>query len=187
MRYQLYSMLLAGILSTSVHGESLYQEANYRGLANDVKARLVGDSITVVILETSSAETSNQVDTIESSDNSVSANNSSNTESASIDTNSTYRSGGEVNRSGELLARMTVTIHEILPTGEFRIKGEQKIQINDELQSITLSGNIRPTDIEADNTVLSTRIANARITYKGRGYTSDDEPGAITEFFRWLF
>ena len=179
--------LAACILSCSVSAESLYRETNYRGLVNDAKAQHIGDSITVEVFETSSAQTKNETDTSEETDLGLAASNGSNSEGVSLDTDSNYKSGGAVSRTGKLLARMTVTIHEILPTGELRIKGEQKIRINDEVQSITLSGNIRAIDIDGNNTVHSTRIANARIMYKGRGYTSDDTPGLLTEFFRWVF
>jgi len=167
--------------------ESLYSETTYRSLASDTKASHIGDSLTVLIVENSKAEATNDTDTLETTGNSFGSNNGSNNESLGVDTNSKYRSGGEVKRTGKLLAKITVTVLEVLPTGELRVKGEQNIQVNDERQAITLSGNIRPSDIDVDNTVDSTRIANAKITYKGDGYISDDEPGVITQFFRWLF
>ena len=179
--------VLAVMFPQYVLSESLFLETSYRGLVNDAKASHIGDSITVLIVENSKAESTTEIDSIEASDNSVGANNGSNTESLGIGTDSKYRNSGEVARTGKLVAKITVTIHEILPTGELRVKGEQNIQINDEVQEITLSGNIRPMDVNADNTILSTRIANAQITYKGEGYISDDEPGVITQFFRWLF
>lgn len=184
---QICVFVIAGTVCGVTSAESLYQETSYRGLADDAKARHVGDSLTVVVIENSSAQTKNKTDTNEDSELSLSATNGSNSEGATLGTGSNYKSGGEVNRSGKLLARVTVTVHEVLPTGELRIKGEQTIRINDEIQSITLTGNIRPVDIDNENNVLSTRIANARIMYKGRGYTSDDTPGLLTSFFRFVF
>lgn len=167
--------------------ESLYNEETYRGHATDIKAKQLGDSLTVLIVENAKAEASNDTDSNESTDNSLSESNNANNESFGLDTDSQYKGGGEVARSGELIAKITVTVTEVLPTGELRVKGEQNIQINKEKQAISLSGNVRPTDINADNTVLSTRIANAEIIYNGEGHISDVEPGVITQFFRWLF
>jgi len=170
-----------------VIAESLYDQSNYRGLVDDTKAHHVGDSLTVLVIESSSAETKHATNTNETTSNSASGSTQSDTKSLSVDTASKYKKDGDITRAGKLLARVTVTVHEVLPSGELRIKGEQKIQINDEVQEINLAGNIRPIDIDADNTVLSTKIANAKIVYKGKGYSSDDKPGFITSFFRWLF
>jgi len=177
-------MCLSGPCANS---ESLYHQDSYRGLVNDTKAGHIGDSLTVLVVENSSAETKHATNTNETTGDSVSGSTQSNNKSLSVDTTSKYGNDGVITRAGKLLARVTVTVHELLPSGELRIKGEQKIQINDETQEISLAGNIRPIDIGADNTVLSTKIANARIVYKGKGYSSDDTPGYITRFFRWLF
>jgi flagellar L-ring protein precursor FlgH len=186
LRYTIFLFLFL-LCGPAAQAESLYDETTYRGLADDTKAGHIGDSLTVLVYESSSAETKNATDTTETSNNSVNGSTDIESKSLAVDTASNYKNGGDATRSGKLLARVTVTVHEILPTGELRVKGSQKIQINDELQEITLAGNIRPIDIDASNTVLSTKIANARIIYKGKGYTSDDKPGVITQFFRWLF
>lgn len=179
--------LIILVHSEIASSESLYDQTTYRGLVDDTKATHVGDSLTVLVVETSSAESKHGTNTDETTNNSVSGSNQNTTKSLGVDSTSKYKKDGDITRTGKLLARLTVTVQEVLPTGELRIKGEQKIQINDELQEITLEGNIRPIDIDADNTVLSTKIANARIVYKGKGYSSDDKPGFITNFFRWLF
>jgi len=169
------------------HAQSLYKESSYRGLATDSKAARIGDSITVLVTETAAAESSIGNNSNENSANSVSGSNQTNTESLTTSANSDYKLGGKVTRKGKLLAKLTVTVHEVLPSGELVIKGEQTIQVNNEKQLISISGNIRSVDIDADNTVLSSKISNAQLSYSGEGFIGSDKPGVITEFFRWLF
>jgi len=64
---------------------------------------------------------------------------------------------------------LTVSIREILPNGDFKVAGEQFLTVNQEPQKVTLEGRVRPLDISDGNVVLSTRLADAKITYVGEG------------------
>ncbi|NPA24785.1 MAG: hypothetical protein GXO34_03040 [Deltaproteobacteria bacterium] len=76
---------------------------------------------------------------------------------------------GATSRSNTLTARIAARVVEILPNGDFRIVGTHFTQVNNEEHYVTVSGIIRPTDITADNYILSSAIADARIEYSGSG------------------
>ena len=86
---------------------------------------------------------------------------------------SDFDGGGRTQRTSRLLTTVTVTVREVLPGGRLRIAGSQSIQVNEELQQVTLEGVVRPADITDGNVVQSTRVADARITYVGEGDVSE--------------
>jgi len=178
----IFFITYSGILGAT----SLYVASEYSGLVEDKKAYKVGDSLTVLIVENSSAEASSDISSNRSFGIAASANTTDEVNTADLNASANMQNAGEVNRDGSLLARITVTVHDVLPTGELLVKGNQYISINDEEQIIALEGNVRPSDINNENMVLSTRIANANITYSGDGLTNG-KPGVITRFFKWLF
>ncbi len=79
----------------------------------------------------------------------------------------------ETNRNGKIKASLTVQIKTVLPNNTYLVEGVQSIRINGERQTILLSGIVRQEDITQQNTILSTRISNAQITYDGHGTVSD--------------
>ena len=81
----------------------------------------------------------------------------------------TFEGKGETSRSGSLTARMSATIVEVLPNGNLKVQGSREVIINQEKQRLTLTGIVRPEDVKANNTVMSTFLADARITYDGKG------------------
>ncbi|MBN2809591.1 MAG: flagellar basal body L-ring protein FlgH [Deltaproteobacteria bacterium] len=76
---------------------------------------------------------------------------------------------GATSRSNTLTAKIASRVTEVLPNGDFRIMGTHFTQVNNEDHFVTISGIIRPTDISADNYILSSAIAEARIEYSGTG------------------
>ena len=80
-----------------------------------------------------------------------------------------FDGGGRTQRASRLLTTLTVTVQEVLDSGLLRVAGTQSLTVNDELQRVTLEGLVRPLDVTDGNVVLSTRIAQARITYVGEG------------------
>lgn len=77
--------------------------------------------------------------------------------------------GGQIQRSGRLLATLAVTVSDINDNGNLVITGEQEIVLNNEIQRIRLDGVVRPEDISPDNTIASTRVSGARIELTGYG------------------
>jgi flagellar L-ring protein precursor FlgH len=155
--------------------ESLYQEGSFRSLTADNKAFRVGDSLTIQVFENSSASTSANTGTRRANDiaGSVTHNGGKVVGQLGIGVAGDFDGGGRTQRANKLLATLTVTVMEVLPNRELRVAGEQLLTVNDELQKVNLEGRVRPQDISDGNVVLSTRLADARITYVGEGDVSD--------------
>ncbi|HSW24916.1 MAG TPA: flagellar basal body L-ring protein FlgH, partial [Burkholderiaceae bacterium] len=83
--------------------------------------------------------------------------------------NGDFEGGGTTQRANRLLATLTVTVRDVLPNGELRVGGEQVLVVNGERHHVSLEGRVRPQDLTDGNVVLSTRLADARITYVGEG------------------
>ncbi|WP_136514996.1 flagellar basal body L-ring protein FlgH [Geomonas edaphica] len=168
---------------------SLWQ-ASSTGLAEDVKARRRGDIVTVVISENASA--SKKAATGTSRDSSISAGipkllglektpikswaDLANLLSAS--NSSKFDGAGSTSRQETLQATISAKVVDVIPNGNLLIEGRRNVKVNNEDQVIVLSGTVRGRDISADNTVNSALIADARISYSGKGVISDrQKPG----------
>lgn len=93
---------------------------------------------------------------------------------------STFEGKGETTRKGSLTGSISAMVVEVLPSGVMRIEGEKIIAVNDEDQVMVISGLVRPNDVNSQNEVLSTHIANLRIDYFGRGSVGD------VQYVGWL-
>ena len=89
--------------------------------------------------------------------------------SSSTETNA----DGEIKRSESLELNVAAVVTEVLPNGNLLIRGSQEVRVNAELRVLTIAGMVRPSDIGAENTISYERIAEARISYGGRGRVSE--------------
>ena len=80
---------------------------------------------------------------------------------------------GSVDRKEELQTNVAGVVTQVLPNGNLVVEGRQEIRINFEIRELIVAGIVRPEDIESDNTIDSTKIAQARIAYGGRGQITD--------------
>ena len=80
---------------------------------------------------------------------------------------------GNISRGETVLLKVAGAITQVLPNGNLVVNGKQEVRINSELRELVISGVIRPQDILSDNTVQHDRMAEARISYGGRGQLTD--------------
>lgn len=86
---------------------------------------------------------------------------------------STYKGTGNITRRDKLTLRVAATVIDRLPNGTLQIEGTQEVRVNYELRELTVSGFVRPADIDRNNEIDYDRIAGARISYGGRGQITD--------------
>ena len=171
-----------------VAGPGMIDPTVYHGLAEDRRAHRVGDTLTVLVIETSRASAAANTD----SANDVQL-------TAGLRTNSRNRGGaltlggsdtgtGETTRSGTLQAQLSVRVVAVDTQADtLRIHGEQSVVVNGETQRIALTGSVRPEDIGSNNTIPSTRISEAVIEFTGRGDVSAPQRRSIIyRVTKWL-
>jgi flagellar L-ring protein FlgH len=155
-----------------------------RSLFSDRRAQMPGDVLTVLISEVASMST--QAQTQLRKGESANANllqRDGEIQLASVGFDSQFAGGGQMERSGTLLARLSMQIDSIDANGNFIVSGEQLIIVNNEKQKIRVTGLVRPDDIASDNTIPSWRVAGANIQLLGDGIlTKKARPGILT----WL-
>ncbi len=159
-------------------------------LVTNMKAHVVGDVVTIIIVEQSTANTASKTDA------------NTKTEISGgpglgfldvlgqwgLDSENKFKGDGKTSRTGNLRAEISARIVEKLPNGDFVLSGTRMVDINGERQLIEITGICRERDITADNTIMSTYIADAQIAYNGSGaITNAGEPGIITKIVNWLF
>ena len=191
-------------LPAAQNSGAIYQPGFETNLYDDRKAYRVGDIITITLSERTQA--SKKAGSSMSKDSSaklgltslfgggVSIDNPSTSlnplkaEDLSLDVgySGTRDTDGEsdANQSNSLTGSITVTVAEVLPNGILAVRGEKWMTLNTGDELVRIAGLVRADDIATDNTVFSTRIANARITYSGTGAFADaSQPGWFDRFF----
>lgn len=188
MRIFLFVLLTATISSSGVsRAENLSTPSSTSALVRDIKASVVGDTLTVIIVQSAEARNSsrNARDRSSTASGSVSAGDLS--EFFDLSLGRDYSGVGEVRRSESFVTQMSATVTGVMPNGDLLIEGGQSLQINGETTRIDVTGRVRPYDITGQNTILSSRIADARIQYDGKGFVSDSaRPGLISRIFETL-
>lgn len=165
-----------------------------QSLFTDIKAHKVGDLLTVTVSENVRASNQVQTKTEKSTSDKVDAGPGTGTLSflplIGFDGSgkSTHDGKGENSRSGSVRGRMTVTVMSVKPNGDLIIEGTKTIIISGDKEQMTVTGVVRPKDITADNTIESSLIADAQISYTGKGAANTAaRPGFITRVINWLF
>ena len=158
----------------------IFQAAAYRPMFEDHRARLVGDTLNVRIVEkvTATASSTSSVDKAGSLELGVSALPGINPRAfvrgtASGSSASTFEGKGATESSNDFSGTITVVVRGVLPNGHLLIAGEKQIGVNENVDVLRFSGQVDPRAIQAGNTVQSAQIANVRLEQRGRGQQSE--------------
>ena len=180
----------------NLKADSLYPVEGSSSVYTEKRARRVGDVITVMIQETNQATNAASSNDQKSGSVVVGAGsgflgssflNSNTTGNIGLGGGTSHQGQGTSSRSSNVTGQMTAKIISVLPSGNYLIEGSRYVEVNDEKQTIDVTGEIRPDDISSDNTVVSTRVANARIKFTGTGPASETaKPGLLTRVLGWL-
>jgi flagellar L-ring protein FlgH len=170
---------------------SLWQGDEGNWLA-DIKAHQLGDIVTVIINENASASKEATTETDRGSsmtagipnlfgyETVLQEKNAGLNMSSLVDANfkNEFKGSGKTTRSEDLAATLTTQVIKVYPNGNMKIRGGKSVVVNNENQIIYLTGIIRSSDVNADNTVDSSKLLNAQIAYTGKGAISDKQkPG----------
>jgi flagellar L-ring protein precursor FlgH len=182
---------------TAGHG-AIYQAGQDVRLFENTVARRIGDTLTIRLVESinaskSSSTTTNKNTSVELPGPTIAGrpvtNNGVEVLSAGVDNATSFDGAGSSRQSNSIFGDITVTVAKRWPNGNLFVRGEKWITINQGREYVRVSGIVRAVDIEPDNTVPSTKIADARITVAGRGPLADaNAPGILARFFNspWL-
>ncbi|WP_294291439.1 flagellar basal body L-ring protein FlgH [uncultured Sphingomonas sp.] len=174
------------------NGAIFQVSAGYGGLYEGARARAVGDPLTIILTERTQASKSagSKLDSgggfgitppstgllsaIKPSDIGTSGNRN-------------FNGTGTADQSNALSGEISVTVAEVLPNGTMIVQGQKTLTLNRGDEFIQIRGVVRPADIDANNRVLSTRVADAKIAYTGRGDVQRaSRQGWLNRFFQTI-
>lgn len=174
-----------------VNNGAIFQAGQYRPLFEDHRARLVGDTLTVQIVEkvTASQKSTSTVGKKGELSAAVTAlpgiaPNSFGRAAAAGNSSNTFEGKGSTENSNDFSGTITATVTGVLPNGHLQIAGEKQIGVNHNVDVLRFSGQVDPRAIQPGNSVASAQIANVRIEHRGRGQQADAQGiGWLARFF----
>lgn len=183
--YQPVAMPMPEPDAVAYQPNSLFR-SNAKGFFKDQRAHSIGDILTVIVTISDKAQIANQTERRRSSSNeagvggvlgsvfnSVAPADVSASTALSTDSGINDAGAGSVNRSENLETEVAAVVTQVLPNGNLVIEGHQEVRVNFEVRDLVVTGLVRPEDINNDNTISSSKIAEARIAYGGRGQITD--------------
>jgi flagellar L-ring protein FlgH len=182
------------ILSALIAMVYIASAAPVGNLYSDHRAVRNDDILTVLIVE--SAKAGSESNTKTSKENSIGASADGGSGALkflpAFGANGSSKVGfdgsGGTSREGSLVATISARVIKVLDNGNLSIEGSKVVEINQEKEIIKLSGIVRPQDIMTNNIVYSSSIAEAQITYTGKGaVNSGQRPGVLARFLNWIF
>jgi flagellar L-ring protein precursor FlgH len=172
---------------------SLFQRASYRPAFEDSRARLVGDLVTIQIVESLAASqvTASTVNRNTSSDNTLSAAPLKGLIGVDLlnlnmaaKTNNDFSGKGGTTAANTFSGSITTTVIEVLPNGNLVVAGEKQIGVNQNVDVMRFSGTVDPRLLQPNNIISSTQVANVRVESKGRGAQGEAQTvGWLSRFF----
>jgi flagellar L-ring protein precursor FlgH len=184
--YKPVSMPMPSAEPVAYAPNSLWSKGS-RAFFKDQRARRIGDILTVAVIITDKAKIDNSTGRSRTETDSTSVGGlpgaladrlllPGEAPASNLINNSTKTSqqgNGSVDRSETLSTNVAALVTQVLPNGNLVIEGRQEVRVNNEIRELIVAGVVRPEDIASDNTIESTKIAEARISYGGRGQITD--------------
>lgn len=174
-------------------GGSLYRPGPGLNLYSDRRARDVGDLLTINLIENTTAQTTAATSVDKSSDIAMAAPNIAGAPltykgrdllSATLSGERGFSGNGNSAQSNRLQGSITVTVVQRLPNGNLVVQGQKNMRLNQGDELVQIQGIVRAADINPDNSVPSSRVADARIAYGGRGaMAQSNSMGWLGRFF----
>ncbi|MEM9531326.1 MAG: flagellar basal body L-ring protein FlgH [Pseudomonadota bacterium] len=165
---------------------SIYPGAPRLVLFEDIRARAVGDVLTVVLSERTDATKSATTATDKATNFELSPGPLFGTDitGSQLGNSQDFSGNGASSQNNSLTGSLTVTVVGVLGNGLLAIQGEKWLTLNQGREYLRIAGHVRAADIQSNNTILSTQIANARIAYSGQGALHDaNREGWLTRLF----
>ncbi len=170
---------------------SIFQSGVYRPLFEDHRARLVGDTLTINIVEkvSATAKSTSSVDKSGTVTGSITAfpginPNAFRRGTADGSSANSFAGKGATENTNQFSGTITVVVRDVLPNGHLLITGEKQIGVNENVDVLRFSGQVDPRAIQPGNAVASSAIANVRLEQRGRGQQSEAQAmGWLARFF----
>ena len=173
---------------------SIFQPTNgYAPLTSGQRAAQIGDVLTVVLTERTQAAATAGTATQRNGTVGLTPPTTGllsrlfSASDASAGGGSQFGGTGQTTQSNQLSGEISVTVVEVFPNGSMLVQGEKRVRLNRGNEFVQVAGLVRPADITPDNRVASTRLADARITYSGRGEIARAaREGWLQRFFNFV-
>ena len=166
--------------------------SNRENFFADPRARKIGDVLTVRIFINDKASLDNSTDRSRDSSIGIGGDLSASWDSESVsgdaslngDSGSSSKGQGSIDRSEQIVLSVAAVVTDRLPNGNLVISGSQEVRVNYEMRILQIAGIVRPRDIQSDNTIPYDKIAEARVSYGGRGRLSEvQQPGCGQQIY----
>ncbi|MCP3464105.1 MULTISPECIES: flagellar basal body L-ring protein FlgH [unclassified Bradyrhizobium] len=184
LRTQAYPIPVTPRVRTPVSYRSTWDDGT--DLYRDPRARRVGDVVTVIISMQDKAKLDNKTDRSRDSQikfgldwlMDVAGWKDKGQAGANLSTNTQIKGNGQIDRAEDIQLSVAAIVTDVLPNGNIMISGSQEFRVNTEMRVLNVGGIVRPRDISRGNTISYEKIAEARVSYGGRGNLSDvQQPG----------
>lgn len=178
-------------LDVPVANGAIYQASASRPLFEDRRARFVGDTLTIQLVESTSASATSNNSLTKTNAQNASLGTLSKLPGASLlglgldGSSSTAFSGkGAAGNTSAFTGSITVTVIDVLPNGNLLVSGEKQLAVGEEHEFVRLSGVVNPSFVDFSNTIVSSKVADARIEYKSSGQVGEGMVmGWLARFF----
>ena len=195
MMFRALSLALLIVMGTAVSAgtQSMFSNPSLYQDRRPSRANRVGDILTVMVMETTSASNRSNIETGKT--NKIDFDSGKGTGPLRFipglglvsDASTEFTGEGATSRQQQIQARVSVTVMGTKPNGDLIVEGSRTMEVNGEREVIYLSGSVNPLIIPANNTIESYLMADLQVSYKGRGVVSQgSRPGFLVRFFNWI-